>query len=138
MTGAFIWLVAYRKPACKGRLATRAYPNGYLFIKMGGRSHSASRLAWELTRGAIPIGLEIDHINRVRDDNRIANLRLVTRAENLANRTLAPNMCGSTGVSLHKKSGLYRARHKDRVKYAATIEEAAKLYEELTSTKHHA
>jgi hypothetical protein len=32
-----------------------------------------------------PVGLEIDHINRNKVDNRISNLRVVTRKENMAN-----------------------------------------------------
>jgi len=47
--------------------------------------------------GEIPKGFEIDHINGVRDDNRLCNLRLVTHAEN--NRNKKPQSNNSTGVS---------------------------------------
>ncbi len=127
LTGLFVWIVAYRKPAFTGRAATHAAPNGYLRIKIGGRQMSAARLAYTLAVGPIPEGLEIDHINRIKDDNRIANLRLVTRSGNLENRIFSPNAAGHTGVSLHK-GGLYRARHKDAVKYFRTAEEAAECY----------
>ena len=40
------------------------------------------RLAYETFVGEIPQGLTIDHINTVRDDNRIDNLRCVTQKEN--------------------------------------------------------
>jgi hypothetical protein len=33
-----------------------------------------------------PIGLDIDHINRDKTDNRISNIRAVTHRENLSNR----------------------------------------------------
>lgn len=40
------------------------------------------RLVWETFVGEIPQGLTIDHINTVRDDNRIGNLRCITQKEN--------------------------------------------------------
>jgi hypothetical protein len=40
------------------------------------------RLIWESVHGAIPPGLEINHINGLKHDNRIANLELVTPSEN--------------------------------------------------------
>jgi len=42
------------------------------------------RIIWESVHGPIPAGLQIDHRNGVRSDNRIANLRLVTPQENVA------------------------------------------------------
>lgn len=46
---------------------------------------SVHRLVWETFVGPIPDGMEIDHINTVRNDNRLANLRVVTHKENQAN-----------------------------------------------------
>ena len=43
------------------------------------------RLIWETFVGEIPEGYEIDHINTVRDDNRLENLRCVTPKENSNN-----------------------------------------------------
>lgn len=43
------------------------------------------RLIFEESFGEIPEGMEIDHINTIRDDNRICNLRCVTRKENCNN-----------------------------------------------------
>ena len=43
------------------------------------------RLVYEAFNGPIPDGMEIDHINTVRDDNRLVNLRCVTRKENCNN-----------------------------------------------------
>ena len=47
--------------------------------------YGAHRLVWETWIGAIPEGLQIDHINRDRKDNRLENLRLVTPKGNSNN-----------------------------------------------------
>lgn len=43
------------------------------------------RLVWETFMGEIPNGMVIDHINTIRDDNRLDNLRCVTQKENCNN-----------------------------------------------------
>lgn len=48
-----------------------------------GRATSVHRLVWEAMHGPIPEGMEINHLNGVKDDNRITNLEMVTRPENL-------------------------------------------------------
>lgn len=49
------------------------------------KSLSVHRLVYETFVGKIPEGMEIDHINAVRDDNRLENLRVVTHKENANN-----------------------------------------------------
>lgn len=58
--------------------------NGYQIVKIG-KSKLAHRVVWESFNGEIPKGMEIDHKNTVRDDNRLENLRLVTSKENKNN-----------------------------------------------------
>jgi hypothetical protein len=48
------------------------------------KDYMAQRLAWKYVHGTDPKGY-IDHINQMRDDNRIANLRDVDHDENIAN-----------------------------------------------------
>lgn len=43
----------------------------------------AHRLIWEAVNGPVPDGLEINHRNGRKADNRIENLELVTRGENI-------------------------------------------------------
>jgi hypothetical protein len=138
-SGWFFWIVCYRKPWLNGKLATHETPNGYLYIKADGSHHSASRLAWELMNGSkVPDDMEIDHIDRNQRNNCIDNLRVVNRKGNLANRIIRPlGETGIVGVSkYHRPSGngfMYRARHKDKVTYHKTVDEAIAGYAKLAS-----
>jgi hypothetical protein len=51
---------------------------------------SSHRVIWIAANGRIPEGMTIDHINRNRLDNRIANLRCVTFTVNNANKEILP------------------------------------------------
>src|SRR5689334_7938096 len=44
--------------------------------------HYIQRLVWASFNGPVPENLEVDHINRIRDDNRLCNLRLLSPLEN--------------------------------------------------------
>lgn len=58
--------------------------NGYKTICIG-KTRLAHRVVWEVFNGEIPKGMEIDHINTIRGDNRLSNLRIVSSKENKAN-----------------------------------------------------
>lgn len=58
---------------------------GYIIIRFNGKQYKAHRLAWLVTHGELPTG-EIDHINRIKSDNRIVNLRDVDKSVNQQNR----------------------------------------------------
>lgn len=45
------------------------------------------RIIWEMHHGPIPDGLQLDHRNGVRHDNRLENLRLATPSQNMINRS---------------------------------------------------
>ena len=57
---------------------------GYRRVRYHGKNHLEHRVIWHIHHGYWPT--EIDHINRIRDDNRIENLREVTHAENIKNQ----------------------------------------------------
>ena len=52
--------------------------DGYRRICIDGRHAVVARVVYEVFVESIPDGMEIDHINTVRDDNRVENLRVVT------------------------------------------------------------
>ena len=83
-TGVFVWRQFRGRNAKLGDVASNGHPSGYRFITVDGRSYAAHRLAWLHTYGAMPAKY-IDHINGVRDDNRLENLRDVTPAVNKQN-----------------------------------------------------
>lgn len=80
--------------------------------------------------------LQVDHINHIRDDNKLSNLRLVTNQQNAMNQKIhRNNKSGFKGVSYDKSSKKYRARImlSGRSIYIGcyqTAEEAAAAYNE--------
>jgi hypothetical protein len=59
---------------------------GYCFVRLDGKSYGVHQLVAAVWNGPCPDGLEVDHINYVRNDNRPENLRYVTREQNLIDR----------------------------------------------------
>ena len=86
--------------------------NGYRVVGIGARKVMAHKLVWLIEHGSLPDS-ELDHINRVPDDNRISNLRLADRYLNMRNRSHNKNnRLGVKGVAAHQNG--YRARIKHR------------------------
>jgi hypothetical protein len=81
---------------------------GYLMGKLFGINFRAHRVVYAMQNESWPKG-EIDHINGVRSDNRISNLRDVSRFENSHNKTINKNnTSGQMGVRL--AAGLWVAQ----------------------------
>lgn len=104
LTGDFAWLVCKGRGVKVGMIAGRKGNDGYVGIGMDGKKYPAHILAWVYSYGSIPDG-QIDHINHNRSDNRLDNLRDVTRKENQRNRTLNKNnTSGFCGITKTTKS----------------------------------
>lgn len=84
-SGVFTWKVD-RGVARVGGVAGSytARTGGYAYLTVNYRKAYAHRLAWAMTHGDWPAG-EIDHINGIKTDNRICNLRLATHSQNMGN-----------------------------------------------------
>ena len=128
-TGIFTRKVRTAHRVKVGDVAGCSNGDGYLRIKVQRRKHLAHRLAWLHTYGEWPND-QIDHINRIRTDNRISNLRDVSNKQNLQNAgKYSHNTSGHPGVSWHKRDSKWQAQIKHNQKLVhlgcfATIEEA--------------
>ena len=142
-TGIFTWKVRTSNSVKVGD-AAGCQSGGYLRIRLQSKPHKAHRLAWLYVYGTWPKG-QIDHINRNRSDNRIANLREVTNKQNGQNKSKrSDNTSGHTGVSWHKQSSKWQVKIKHNQKlihlgYFTDIEEAlsARKAGELKYWGHH-
>lgn len=116
-SGDFVWLRRERRHfSCDaqwknwndrypGTIAGSVNLKGYRAIAVLDHIHKAHRLAWLYVTGAWPTQ-QIDHINGKRNDNRFANLRDVSGAENSRNRRAGPSSkTGHVGVTQYPYHG---------------------------------
>lgn len=109
LSGLVFWKVSVGRKIKKGSIAGNI-DGGYSRIQLKGVKYMAHIVAWTLYHKATPKH-EIDHINGNRSDNRILNLRDVTRLENSRNkRKPKNNTSGCAGVHFDKSSNKWRAR----------------------------
>jgi hypothetical protein len=92
----------------KGKKLNSVGINGYFQTSINNKKYYLHRLAWLYVYGCMP-NKEIDHINNNRSDNRICNLREVSRNQNSANTKLSKNNKSKhKNISLHLKTNLWR------------------------------
>jgi len=90
-------------------LAGTLSKSGYVQIGIFGKRYYAHRLAWLYEFGEMP-DFDIDHKNGNKQDNRIENLRIATRSQNIMNVGIkSNNTSGIKGVSWIKKRGKWQA-----------------------------
>jgi hypothetical protein len=99
------WNKRYAGTEALSNVGHHGYPRGNIYNK----PYRAHRVAWALHYGEWPCG-EIDHINGIRHDNRICNLRIATGPENSRNlKRRSDNTSGYKGVSKVAATGKWRA-----------------------------
>jgi hypothetical protein len=94
-----------------GQVAGHYRSDGYVSVRVDGFPLLAHHVVWALTHGEYPPSrMDIDHINRDRGDNRISNLRLADRSQNMYN-TVAhkDSKSGVKGVAWHAQYGKWEA-----------------------------
>lgn len=111
--------------------------SGYLQCEVQGVAFMLHRIIYEMHHGGIPLGMQIDHIDRNPLNNKIENLRLATQNQNQINsRVPKNNTTGYKGV-LTTPSGKFQARlgYNGKKLYLGlfkTAEEAAECVAEHT------
>jgi hypothetical protein len=81
--GVFTWKVATTNRVQVGSVAGCKGPRGSIMIRLGSRQYSAHRLAWLYVYGDVPDGMDVIHSNYKNSDNRIENLRCITKVATL-------------------------------------------------------
>jgi hypothetical protein len=140
-TGEFTWigraLRSRMRPGMKA--GTICTTTGYRMLNVDGHRCIGHRLAWFYVYGRWP-AREIDHINGIRADNRIINLREATRWENLANAKRR-DYTNPRGTRFEGARNRWRAQIKVRGKQIClgtflTAEDAHKAYVEAAKKYH--
>lgn len=81
----------------------------YFYIEIDRKKYKSSRLAWLYVYGVFPKN-DIDHINRIRTNDRIENLRDVTKSYNMKNCAMKKsNTSGFLGISFCKDINKWRS-----------------------------
>lgn len=144
-TGIFTRRV--RRGKCRaGSVAGCVAHHGYIVIYVDGTLYYAHRLAWLHYYGTWPVGERpsggIDHVDRDKSNNRIANLRDISKRLNCQNVEIAPtnSRTGVRGVSLSRR-GTFVATlivngERKLFKHFRTMEEARRA-REAARREHH-
>ncbi len=138
-TGLFKWITSHAPWVKIGNIAG-VILHGYVKIRLLNETYSAHRLAWLYVHGHFPLK-SIDHINGIKNDNRLINLREVTTSQNIMNSAnYKNNTSGFKGVTWSKSAQKWMAQcglngKKCHLGLFNTPEEASKAYQDFTK-KH--
>lgn len=140
--GHLYWkkVMHHNKQYLVGQEVGSIHKTGYRHVTWMGKIHKVHRLIFLLEHGYLP--KEIDHINGDRQDNRLENLREVTRSENQFNKAMCSNnTSGFRGVNWHKhsKSWVVRVCTKGKTKilgYFKDLELAGLVADEARNLYH--
>ena len=129
--GSLYWKIKVRSDIPAGTRAGTINPGGYRVIIFKKKNYLEHRLIWYLIYGTWP-DKDIDHINRVKDDNRIENLRLITESDNSRNSARCEREL-PTGVYLNSQGNPHAKIEKNGERYYLgtfkTVQEAKEAFD---------
>ena len=106
-SGMLLWRYGNKRNVKPWQEAKAPNGHGYYTAKIDGKSYRVHRLIWLYVYGSFP-QQEIDHKNKIRNDNRLCNLRDVSRSDNCQNLSLpSHNKSGHMGISWVKQRSLW-------------------------------
>ncbi len=110
-TGMFYWVapLSAAHSVKKGDRAGTVNKEGYVHIKIDGKSYLGHRLAWLYITGSWPKGI-LGHRDGDRANNAWLNLREATRSQNSANSKLYKNNTNGVKGVFRQKNGKFTAR----------------------------
>ncbi len=138
-TGELRWKKSPANRTKVGDLAGYDHHSGYRILEFKGCIYQVHRLVWWMIYGVMP-NEEIDHINGIRNDNRICNLRDASRSQNQHNRKTWKNgtISGLKGSFFHKATGKWAStiQHNKKRTHLGLFETAEEAHEAyLTAAK---
>jgi len=108
-TGIFTRLIRMGKYDAGTECTAKHTKHDYITITLNQVRYQAHRLAFLYMTGKFPPA-QVDHINRIRNDNRWCNLRLINKEGNAKNsKKRTDNTSKICGVNLYKRTGRWTA-----------------------------
>lgn len=134
-SGQFTWK-KQKGPKRPGDIAGSKHAEGYVQVMINGSNYLAHRLAWVVVYGEEPDS-DIDHKNGIRNDNRISNLRIAERFENMQNTESIGKNGKLKGSSFNKRSGKYESKicHKYKTIHLGEYETEQEAHEAYLKAK---
>lgn len=133
LTGEWTWVNPVSRTQRPGDRAGTTRPDGRRQLSVCGQTYLASRLAWLYMKGAWPT-FEVDHENRIKGDDRWANLREASHSENMYNREWAERSGEWRGICADGNQFKVMIGN-DHLGYFKTFEEAKTVRDEALKRK---
>ena len=114
--------------------------DGYLHFKFKSKAYRVHLVIWEMHYGPVTPGMQVDHKNNIRNDNRIENLQELTRGDNNIKKVVAKNnKTGYRGVHFHKKYNKFETSIQVKYKriYLGTFDTAEEANEVRRAAELH-
>jgi len=110
--------------------------NGYRYLRLGANYKNSVHRIIGYTFLNLTDDLEIDHINRIKDDNRLENLRIVTKHQNLMNNNSKHYYLVNVNGYMYYKVQITLTKNNRYIKCFKTEQEAIENINELKNIYH--